>query len=197
MVSVEDNGIGISEEGKQQLFQPFKQAQRSAGGTGLGLFSLSKRIGTTSFSTVFYQYIPLNTLSPHPFTIPFHHTITTISPLILLPTLSPCHTLDAIGGIFGVRDRSDGKQGSCFYFTFPYRPDYSAIEDGESNSNNGSVNTARGYRMSSARGMEVNPFATLAPLRILLADDSASVLKVTTRCHIYQILLTMIMLYVV
>ena len=45
LVTVEDNGIGISDKGKKQLFQPFKQAQRSAGGTGLGLFSLSKRIG--------------------------------------------------------------------------------------------------------------------------------------------------------
>lgn len=44
LVTVEDNGIGISEEAKQTLFQPFKQAQRMAGGTGLGLFSLLKRV---------------------------------------------------------------------------------------------------------------------------------------------------------
>jgi signal transduction histidine kinase len=43
-VTVEDNGIGISEEARQTLFQPFKQAQRMAGGTGLGLFSLLKRV---------------------------------------------------------------------------------------------------------------------------------------------------------
>ena len=41
---VEDNGIGISEEKQQVLFQPFKQAQRLAGGTGLGLFSLARRL---------------------------------------------------------------------------------------------------------------------------------------------------------
>lgn len=33
-VSVEDTGIGIEEEARKNLFQPFKQAQRSAGGTG-------------------------------------------------------------------------------------------------------------------------------------------------------------------
>lgn len=44
LVTVEDNGIGISEEARQTLFQPFKQAQRMAGGTGLGLFSLLKRV---------------------------------------------------------------------------------------------------------------------------------------------------------
>jgi signal transduction histidine kinase len=42
-VSVEDAGIGIAKEKRNELFQPFKQAQRHAGGTGLGLFSLSKR----------------------------------------------------------------------------------------------------------------------------------------------------------
>jgi signal transduction histidine kinase/CheY-like chemotaxis protein len=43
-VEVEDGGIGIPEEKMEQLFQPFQQAQLMAGGTGLGLFSLSKRI---------------------------------------------------------------------------------------------------------------------------------------------------------
>jgi signal transduction histidine kinase/ActR/RegA family two-component response regulator len=43
-VEVEDSGIGIPDEKMEQLFQPFQQAQLMAGGTGLGLFSLSKRI---------------------------------------------------------------------------------------------------------------------------------------------------------
>lgn len=41
---VEDRGIGLSEEAMETLFRPFKQAQRLAGGTGLGLFSLAKRV---------------------------------------------------------------------------------------------------------------------------------------------------------
>jgi CheY-like chemotaxis protein len=41
---IEDTGIGLSEEGMKFLFTPFKQAQRLAGGTGLGLYSLAKRI---------------------------------------------------------------------------------------------------------------------------------------------------------
>jgi CheY-like chemotaxis protein len=41
---VQDTGIGLSEEAKKSLFNPFKQAQRLAGGTGLGLFSLAKRV---------------------------------------------------------------------------------------------------------------------------------------------------------
>jgi CheY-like chemotaxis protein len=43
-VEVEDHGIGLSDEAMRSLFTPFKQAQRLAGGTGLGLFSLAKRI---------------------------------------------------------------------------------------------------------------------------------------------------------
>ena len=41
---VQDTGIGISQEVMDDLFSPFKQAQRLAGGTGLGLYSLAKRI---------------------------------------------------------------------------------------------------------------------------------------------------------
>jgi hypothetical protein len=41
---VEDNGIGISVDCQSTLFQPFKQAQNMAGGTGLGLYSLLKRV---------------------------------------------------------------------------------------------------------------------------------------------------------
>ncbi len=41
---IEDMGIGMSDEAMQSLFSPFKQNQRLAGGTGLGLFSLAKRI---------------------------------------------------------------------------------------------------------------------------------------------------------
>eukprot|EP00599_Poterioochromonas_sp_BG-1_P007591 CAMPEP_0173138198 /NCGR_PEP_ID=MMETSP1105-20130129/3548_1 /TAXON_ID=2985 /ORGANISM="Ochromonas sp., Strain BG-1" /LENGTH=272 /DNA_ID=CAMNT_0014050749 /DNA_START=1182 /DNA_END=1998 /DNA_ORIENTATION=- len=41
---IEDTGIGLSEEAMKNLFNPFRQAQRLAGGTGLGLYSLAKRI---------------------------------------------------------------------------------------------------------------------------------------------------------
>jgi CheY-like chemotaxis protein len=44
LFEVEDNGIGMEKETMLSLFSPFKQAQRLAGGTGLGLYSLSKRI---------------------------------------------------------------------------------------------------------------------------------------------------------
>ena len=44
LIAIEDAGIGIPEGARGELFQPFKQVQRLAGGTGLGLYSLSNRI---------------------------------------------------------------------------------------------------------------------------------------------------------
>jgi CheY-like chemotaxis protein len=73
-ITVEDEGIGINDEKKSTLFKPFQQTMRLAGGTGLGLFSLSKRI-------------------------------------------------EVLKGRFGVEDKPDGKQGSCFWFSIPYTPD--------------------------------------------------------------------------
>jgi CheY-like chemotaxis protein len=43
-ITVEDEGIGISDDKKSSLFKPFQQTMRLAGGTGLGLYSLSKRV---------------------------------------------------------------------------------------------------------------------------------------------------------
>jgi CheY-like chemotaxis protein len=42
-VEVEDSGIGVQNDAVHNLFRPFGKCQRRAGGTGLGLFSLSKR----------------------------------------------------------------------------------------------------------------------------------------------------------
>ena len=119
MLSVEDSGIGITEEARKHLFQPFKQAQRMAGGTGLGLYSLSKRI-------------------------------------------------EALGGSNGVSDRSDGKQGSMFWFTFPYRPDETARVD---------------VKNEGVLAVEhIHPdVQDITPRIILLIDDALSILKVTTR----------------
>lgn len=80
LVEVQDTGIGISQEVMDELFSPFKQAQRLAGGTGLGLYSLAKRV-------------------------------------------------EALNGSYGVKARSDGKQGSNFWFTIPYKADHIAANE--------------------------------------------------------------------
>ena len=43
-ITVEDEGIGIADDKKSSLFKPFQQTMRLTGGTGLGLYSLSKRV---------------------------------------------------------------------------------------------------------------------------------------------------------
>lgn len=43
-VEVQDSGIGVPEEMRDRLFHPFRQTQKLAGGTGLGLYSLAKRL---------------------------------------------------------------------------------------------------------------------------------------------------------
>ncbi|CAM9313385.1 unnamed protein product, partial [Ectocarpus fasciculatus] len=43
LFEVEDDGIGIPDDKMGALFQPFEQAQRNAGGTGLGLYALANR----------------------------------------------------------------------------------------------------------------------------------------------------------
>ena len=123
LFSVEDMGVGISKSMRRNLFQPFKQAQRMAGGTGLGLYSLSKRI-------------------------------------------------EALEGSCGVSSRSDGSQGSMFWFAVPYRPDMSAATVICTDNNDVCLtpNTA-----ASDQDLFVEP------LRILVIDDSISILKVTSR----------------
>ena len=44
IVTVEDRGVGIPADARPSLFKLFSRAQRLTGGTGLGLFTLRKRI---------------------------------------------------------------------------------------------------------------------------------------------------------
>jgi len=90
---VEDNGIGLSPEMMANLFRPFKQAQRMTGGTGLGLYSLAKRLHCISYYFVSSFY-----------TAPFSR-------------------IEALNGCYGVSNRHDGEQGCLFWFEIPYRPD--------------------------------------------------------------------------
>ena len=123
-VSVEDRGVGIPEDDRKNLFQPFKQSQRRTGGTGLGLYSLYKR-------------------------------------------------MEALKGYCGVDARSDGLNGSVFWFAFPYRPDYSYAATNSSKSLTSCTNQVISNKSAI--------YKNIISLRILVVDDSNSILKVTTR----------------
>jgi CheY-like chemotaxis protein len=89
-ITVEDEGIGISDDKKSSLFKPFQQTMRLAGGTGLGLYSLSKRV-------------------------------------------------EVLKGSFGVEDRTDGRQGSQFWFSIPYSPEEGSVDSVSTFYNQGEV----------------------------------------------------------
>ena len=118
VISIEDHGVGVPEDLRATLFHPFRQAQRMTGGTGLGLFSLLKRVeGRYLFpwfiySTFLLPHIILSPiLSSHTPSDPFtHHLI-----------------LSALGGDCGVKGRNDNGPGSLFWFSFPYRPDQTMV----------------------------------------------------------------------
>eukprot|EP01034_Spumella_vulgaris_P034241 gene34241-biopygen29168 len=122
-IEIEDSGIGISEDMMCNLFRPFKQAQRLAGGTGLGLYSLMKRI-------------------------------------------------EALNGQCGVRKRGDGLPGSVFWFAIPYRPDEVVVFS--------EVNSPTTSQKSPVVSDTQRKSETHQPLRILIVDDSLSILKMSS-----------------
>eukprot|EP00599_Poterioochromonas_sp_BG-1_P013671 CAMPEP_0173162936 /NCGR_PEP_ID=MMETSP1105-20130129/19611_1 /TAXON_ID=2985 /ORGANISM="Ochromonas sp., Strain BG-1" /LENGTH=456 /DNA_ID=CAMNT_0014082875 /DNA_START=68 /DNA_END=1439 /DNA_ORIENTATION=- len=148
LFEVTDSGIGVPEESIKTLFNPFRQTQKLAGGTGLGLYSLAKRIET-------------------------------------------------LKGSYGVRHREDGKQGSVFWFTIPYKPDLltaahcmpsreelmkrrSSLSFNDPTS---PVHTARIKRNQSTMGRTDSQNSNISnnnnELNILLAEDTLSIAKMT------------------
>ncbi len=150
---IEDTGIGMSADAMSQLFSPFRQAQRLAGGTGLGLYSLAKRV-------------------------------------------------EALNGSYGVMKRGDGKQGSLFWFSIPYRPDKTTAELASSlagpSKDGGSWDMTKQQTSTSShylpRGISLSPpcrrssldgggsfdLMKLPKLKILLVDDSPSIVKMSS-----------------
>ena len=137
------------------LFEPFQQAQRKAGGTGIGLYSLQKR-------------------------------------------------MDALGGTCEVLNRDDGCQGSVFGFSFPYRPDpqknaprflesqksilrTDMIDPDSPGSDIDEDNDEPMHLKKFSReppkdkSSMLSTTSSMPPLRILVVDDSPSIVKITKR----------------
>jgi CheY-like chemotaxis protein len=97
-IEIADNGIGLSEEAMNNLFNPFQQAQKLAGGTG--------------------KYHILYLYDIHVYRIFFY---------VGLGLYSLAKRMDGIGGKYGVKRRKDDEKGSVFWFEIPYRPDETAV----------------------------------------------------------------------
>ena len=135
------------------------QAQRRTGGTGLGLYALSKR-------------------------------------------------LESLGGNCGVKDRSDGASGSCFWISIPFKPDEMGEAEGEASltlpllaaqdfsappreeeeANAGIAALMSGFIKQDkiASTGDDEPGETVPPLRIMLVDDSSLIRKATSRALIKE-----------
>lgn len=134
---VEDTGIGMTEEAMKNLFVPFKQHQRLTGGTGLGLYSLAKRV-------------------------------------------------EALNGCYGVKKRKDGKEGCLFWFTIPYKADEAMAHIEHSPSplkseylREISIPLVAQLPENLASLSPTPPTFKFSKLKILLVDDSPTILKMT------------------
>lgn len=103
--------------------------------------------------------------------------------------------IDALGGRCGVMERADGKAGSLFWFSFPYRPDSSSSSGVPESPSAAAARTALAINSNSRRSMLMSsggpavvlPSNLSTPLTnrskhasfltILLVDDSLPILK--------------------
>jgi CheY-like chemotaxis protein len=133
-VTVVDQGIGIVAEERPKLFEQISHVQRmTVGGSGLGLYNLSKRS-------------------------------------------------EAIGGACGVDDRSDGQQGSSFWFEIPYDPESSPpsipdeTEAEETDSDKSSSRIT--LQLPAPLPMLPGQLEDSRRLHVLVVDDSIAVVKI-------------------
>lgn len=74
--------------------------------------------------------------------------------------------MEALGGACGVRNRSDGQQGSLFWFRFPYRPQ---------------PDDQTAFRAAAEPLSPAVSYVFPTSLRVLVVDDTASILKTAKR----------------
>ncbi len=160
---------GLSDAAMDCLFKPFKQAQRMAGGTGLGEMLSFSRCEIGCFIIL-----------PPP------------------GLYSLAKRVEALKGNYGVSGRRDGQPGCLFWFSVPYKPDRTRTRSSVLLSTAGSTHqladseasVALQRQVSGSVGGDASPVSPSqmaseaggwAPerLNILLVDDSLSILKMS------------------
>jgi signal transduction histidine kinase/CheY-like chemotaxis protein len=180
-VEVEDRGIGMSDDAMKSLFNPFKQTQRLAGGTGLGLYSLAKRLealhghyGVTkrkdgkqgSRFWLAIPYKPDNVYAQHML------KLTSVPRSIAQPTLEPAKPLmpQFLNAFAGLRK-------SIIRASMSDHQDLEAARAA-------AVNFALAASPDSDRQAETSISFSMNrrddPLSILLVDDSPAIVKMTS-----------------
>ena len=189
LVTVEDTGIGISDEAKTALFQPFKQAQRRAGGTGLGLYSLAKRMEALGGSCGVRNREDGQQGSTFWFTFPYRPDVCTTPPdgNVSTPTNTVSQSFDALANANNNSESIAIESAPCpITISTPAATNPSANDTIEPGTTPSSYPTTPAI-VTPVSGTPAstpstgNHLLTLPPLRILLTDDSASILRVTKR----------------
>jgi CheY-like chemotaxis protein len=87
--------------------------------------------------------------------------------------------VECLGGSCGVRDGDIGtaKQGACFWFTIPYRPDHTVTDNAPAVDKEGNDQP----RISASFGESASASVPVKALEILLAEDSKLIQKTTVR----------------
>jgi hypothetical protein len=100
--------------------------------------------------------------------------------------------MEALGGSRGVSKRRDGIQGSNFWFSFPYRPDYTYILKSESQDSQKETEDLGGNVAALQSGVFANEDhrsvmaceedgSIIEGLNVILIDDSLTILNVIGR----------------
>ena len=196
-IEVEDMGIGIEEDVMENLFTPFKQAQRLAGGTGLGLYSLAKRVEALKGKygvnnrkdgqqgSLFWFEFPYRadkftsnmvkqaSLAPTAMLTPTASTVTDVSMDYCVKSPSKLFT----GGdhVMGVDDHSNASflgslTSNPHHQQHPSYAHHSQLSRQDSKVHPTHLSTTPSFVMKAPK----------SPLNILVVDDAPSILKMTS-----------------
>ena len=181
-MEIQDTGIGISQETMDELFSPFKQAQRLAGGTGLGLYSLAKRMETLNGYYGVRARADGKQGSNFWFAIPYKPDHISAAASIenesssssrkegIIPSMSQL-TLSTVDRTFASSPHfSDTRASSGYGGQYTVDHNYSMWKSLD--------NDTRSYSQSIPYNLASNISVDTLKLNILLVDDSFSILKV-------------------
>eukprot|EP01031_Cornospumella_fuschlensis_P027793 gene27793-33568_t len=175
-VEVEDVGIGMSEQAMLELFSPFKQTQRLAGGTGLGLFSLAKRVEALRGQCGVCRRRDGQRGSLFWFTIPYRPDEDEMFKRTDAGrSLSRVQSMDSIGDVSNLQSIN---ADSILYpgASSPIRPDTNLSNQQISTTDPLGVDAASTAILPTLSATHNAP----TPFHILLVDDSPAVLKMMT-----------------
>eukprot|EP00607_Mallomonas_marina_P001821 CAMPEP_0182438138 /NCGR_PEP_ID=MMETSP1167-20130531/85537_1 /TAXON_ID=2988 /ORGANISM="Mallomonas Sp, Strain CCMP3275" /LENGTH=633 /DNA_ID=CAMNT_0024631337 /DNA_START=660 /DNA_END=2561 /DNA_ORIENTATION=- len=196
-ITVEDSGIGLSEESRLSLFQPFKQAQSlSLGGTGLGLYSMSKRMNSLGGECGVASRRDGGGGSAFSFSFPYRPDVTfeamsddkasdgnleSYLETLMGDTFLTDSSSESTPDRHDLRSLSSGscsmeKEMSGYEDSMEMYSDISCTTEGLSQ-NQSAVSQQQKHKLKNPVETEKDPKQT----RVLLVDDSLSILKVTSR----------------